>query len=159
VRELDAPTLMIATCRRFQALPPHRRRLVCEAAVLLASILVGLRILPFLRLRRLVDRCAALGSATNGTVSDTVLRRAAVNSVEWAIGAVAARMRASCLARALAAAAMLRRRGVRCDLRLGVRPATSAAIEAHAWVECDDGLVVGLAADQAEYKVLEAARS
>jgi hypothetical protein len=42
---------------------------------------------------------------------------------------------ATCLTRSLLLAWLLRRRGVACDLRIGVR-LIGGALDAHAWVEC-----------------------
>ncbi len=43
---------------------------------------------------------------------------------------------ATCLTRSLLLVWLLNRRGVKSDLRIGVR-LTQGALEAHAWVECD----------------------
>jgi hypothetical protein len=78
--------------------------------------------------------------------------------VSWAVAIVAARVPpATCLVQALAAGAMLQRRGLACELRLGVRNRTAeggAAIEAHAWVECDGRVAVGAVDHLAELTVM-----
>lgn len=64
--------------------------------------------------------------------------------VAWAIDDIGARrwMNASCLPRALAAHAMLRRRGIASRICLGVAR-TGDALAAHAWVELGDEKIVG----------------
>lgn len=78
------------------------------------------------------------------------------------MSAVARRVPAfrTCLVEALAAHAMLRRRGFPSELRLGVRtPGSQAAsLVAHAWVECDGVVVVGDDRDLPQYAVLSATR-
>ena len=58
---------------------------------------------------------------------------------------------------ALAADVLLRRRGVACELRLGVRAGGSGAapIEAHAWIECEDEVVIGSVEDLSTFERLD----
>ena len=102
----------------------------------------------------------ALGDLRDSTV---VAHPSAIGSVRRAITAVAARFpSATCLVQALAADAMLRRRRLASELRLGVRlrdhgdsaDVPDVPIEAHAWVECDGGVVIGAVAHQSEFTVL-----
>ncbi|OFW26916.1 MAG: hypothetical protein A3H97_21950 [Acidobacteria bacterium RIFCSPLOWO2_02_FULL_65_29] len=78
----------------------------------------------------------------------------------WAMSAVARQFPAfrTCLVEALAVHAMLRRRGLPSEMRLGVRtPGSQAAsLVAHAWVECDGVVVVGNDRDLPQYAVLSA---
>ena len=149
---------MIDLCRRFIALERAQRRLVVEAAALMAIVWVGLRLHRFLTLRRILDRFVAL-TATHAGIAPPH----AIGAVRRAITAVAVRVpSATCLVQALAADAMLRRRRVAAELHLGVRlrdRATAAGvpnvpIEAHAWVECDGGVVIGAIPDHSEFQVL-----
>jgi len=145
--------------RSFVTASASDRRLLVEAAVLLALVRVGLQILAFPTLRGFLDRVtsrrggrvrpAAPGSATEPA-----------NRVAWAVTAAARRVPGSmtCLSEALAAAAMLRRRGYAPHLRIGVQDPgnTSKPLEAHAWVECDGHVVVGELENLAAYVVLSA---
>jgi len=67
-----------------------------------------------------------------------------VRWVSWAVETAAARglIAAACLPRALAACAMLRRRGIPCRLHLGVAR-NGENLAAHAWVEVEHEKVVG----------------
>jgi hypothetical protein len=49
----------------------------------------------------------------------------------------------TCLVAALAARAMLRRRGIASVLRFGLRRSTDGRLDAHAWLEAGDGVVCG----------------
>ena len=131
-----------------------RRLLLIEAAVSIALIWAGLRVMPFLRLQRLLDRCVPLANVRKRHAADF----GAISAVNWAVTAVSARFPpATCLVQALAAAAMLRRRGHACQLRIGVRThgiAAGARLEAHAWVECDGRVAIGDVAYLSELAVL-----
>ena len=135
--------LMLTACRRLASLDRARRRLLIEAAASIALVWAGLRVLPFLNLMRLLDRWAALPIARRREPANPN----AVASVTWAVTTASARFPpATCLIQALAAAAMLRRRGLACQLRIGVRArgcAGGAPIDAHAWVECEGRIAIG----------------
>ena len=134
---------MLSPYRRLASLDRSRRRIFVEAATLTTLVWAGLRMMPFLRLERWLDRLAAPPIAT-GREPDLSRQIAEVN---WAETAVANRfMPATCLVQALAGSVMLRRRGIACELRIGVRhraTAGPAPIEAHAWLECEGRVAVG----------------
>ena len=135
--------LMLTACRRLASLDRARRRLLIEAAASIALVWAGLRVVPFLNLLRLLDRWVALPLARKREPANPN----AVASVTWAVTTASARFPpATCLIQALAAAAMLRRRGLTCQLRIGVRTrgcAGGAPLDAHAWVECEGRIAIG----------------
>ncbi len=140
---------MVRLWRRFFALERSRRRLVCEAALLIGLVLMLRARVPFLKVRLVLDRVAALSRSAADDPAATIA------SVDWAIAAVAARLRsATCLVQALAAGAMLRRRGVSCELRFGIRRSGGGEIpiEGHAWIECANGRVIGRFDDFPEFQ-------
>jgi hypothetical protein len=57
---------------------------------------------------------------------------------------------------ALAGDVMLRRRGVGCELRIGVRAGGSGAvpIESHAWIECNGAVAIGAIENLSTFQVL-----
>jgi len=112
-----------------------RRVYLREAAVMLLLARLAVRFVPSSRLFNWADRPI------------TKMRRFAIdeaNWVAWAIEQVVPRpgMNAPCLPRALAAHAMLRRRGIASRLCLGVADSDSH-ITAHAWVEVGERKLVG----------------
>ena len=117
----------------------------------MAVVWAGLRMIPFLTLQRMLDRVPMARKPE-------LDRSRTIASVNWAVTTVADRFPpATCLVQALAAAALLRRRGLACELRLGVRGHAStgtAAIEAHAWVECDGRVAVGAVDHLSELTVM-----
>jgi hypothetical protein len=145
---------MIEGYRRFASLDSARRVLVVEAAAATAVAWLGLRIFRYLTLRQLLERAALrLATTSPATPAAPASRADAIDAVRWATGAVAARLGpATCLVQALAADAMLRRRGIVAEVRFGVRARDGhpVPIEGHAWVECD-GQTIGASAQQAEF--------
>src|SRR5262249_37751526 len=122
---------------KFVALPPAERRLVVGAAGLLATVRVGLWVLPF---RWVHGALCAFGSRRRFAGGDAP----PVERIVWAVGAAACLVpRATCLVRALAAQALLARRGYASQLRLGASRAPGRSFEAHAWIERDGRVLIG----------------
>jgi hypothetical protein len=122
-----------------------------EAASFLLLVRVGLWTLPFAALRSLLERTARAGREPRGNA-------AAVGRI---VGAVARRvpLPMTCLVEALAAQAMLRRRGHDSTVRFGVRSGRigGRAIDAHAWLVCDGLVVVGEFDETRSYATLDPA--
>jgi hypothetical protein len=120
-----------------------------EAAALLLLTGVGLKLLPFATVRRLLNRYIGVFSVTHDAEDDRAI---------WAVRSVSRRMpiRTTCLIEALTADAMLRRRGYECKLCLGVMPpgTTSESLTAHAWVERQGTVVLGEIENLKDYAVL-----
>ena len=112
-----------------------RRVYLREAAVVLVLARLAVRFVPPARIFAWADR------------APRHVRRFAADEiawVSWAVENVGAKpwMNALCLPRALAAHAMLRRRGIPSRLCLGVAR-DRGAFCAHAWVEIGDDKIVG----------------
>lgn len=128
--------------RRFLRLSSAKRRLLVEAAVLLETIKLGLRLLPFKILRRLLTR---VSRASAGTLYGTLEARAFVREVTWAIEAASLYIPGTktCLVRALAAQVLLDRRGCPSLLHIGVLKGVGGRLQAHAWVESGGEVLIG----------------
>jgi transglutaminase superfamily protein len=151
----DREDSVIALCRRFTSLDRSDRHLVLEAASLMALVWTGLRLLRFATLRRLLDHSAGLSTTPNAGQPHSSV----TGGVRWAITSVAARFpSATCLVQALAADAMLRRRSLTAELRIGVRVRASRdePLEAHAWVECGGAVAIGAIENLSDFKALTA---
>lgn len=135
--------------RKFLALSNADRLLLVQAALWLPLVGAGLRVTTYSRVR------AALGAVPTLPVASSVAR----DRVGWAVAAADARVPGdrACLERALVAEALLRRRGHGAALRFGVDGA-DPDMEAHAWVESGDQVVVG-GENREAYTRLEAADS
>jgi Transglutaminase-like superfamily len=124
---------------RFLTLETSERRLLVEAALLMGVIWLSLGWVPFTRLRRMV--VGAPARKPTPASSDPRLP----GQVVWAVTALGQRAprRATCLVKALAAQAMLARRGYPSRLRIGVTRGGRGELEAHAWVEHEGRILVG----------------
>jgi hypothetical protein len=112
-----------------------RRKYLREAAVMLATAWVAVHWLPaswILRWARRAPRRICRFSQDQ------------VGWVTWSVETIGAKpwMQAVCLPRALAAQAMLRRRGIASRLCLGVAR-EGEALAAHAWLELEREIIVG----------------
>jgi hypothetical protein len=137
----------MAKALRFLRLASPDRHLVLWSACLLAAVRLGLWFLPFGSVQRLLAR------------HTRVRRRASVERIAWAV-TVAGRYvpRSTCLVRALAAEAMLRACGHPACLHIGVARRPGGGLEAHAWVESDEQVVLGGLANMRRYTRLPPVR-
>jgi len=124
--------------REFWRLPPSYRRLLITALLLIGIVRVGLWLLPFQTLRRLLAHTAREVAGTRGG------GQAPINRVATAV-TVASRYvpAATCLTQALATQVLLRRCGYSANLRIGVARSEAGEFQAHAWVECQGEVVIG----------------
>jgi hypothetical protein len=144
---------------KWLALPPAEKRLVVEMFPLLLLIRLGLKLLPFRALRRLLAWAARAGRGDERGGAG-YQRRAA-----WAAAAVGRRLLGdgSCLAQALAVQLLYRRANIPAELCIGVArgsgpgPAPQpranprsggSRLAAHAWVEVDRAVAAGGTAEE-----------
>jgi Transglutaminase-like superfamily len=116
-------------------LATRRRKYLREAAVMLAATRLAVRWLPA---TRILAWAARAPRRINRFSQDEV------GWVTWSVEAIGDKrwMKALCLPRALAAQAMLRRRGIASRLCLGVAR-EGEALAAHAWLELGHEIFVG----------------
>ena len=114
---------------RLARLDGTERRLLARALLWIVSARVGLRVLPYRMLARLLDRASR--RAPLGTLCSP-------EKVRWALVAAARRLPGTrCLAWAIACRNLLRQAGFVSELRIGVAKTPGGAFRAHAWVECE----------------------
>lgn len=124
--------------RKFFGLSHRQRWLLLKAIALLAVVRLLLWLLPYPRVRPLVDR-----------VSHRSPRLAAdplpVESFVWAIEQASHVVPAGghCLSRAVAARIFLVRRGRDAEIRYGVTRQASSGFIAHAWLESEGRILIG----------------
>jgi Transglutaminase-like superfamily len=123
---------------KFRRLPLRYKHLLVKSIVLLGLVRVGLWLLRFQTLRRL------LAYTTRGHAEAKGGDQASINQVARAV-TVASRYvpAATCLTQALAAQILLSRRGHPASLRIGVGRSEAGEFQAHAWVECQGKIVIG----------------
>jgi Transglutaminase-like superfamily len=120
--------------RRFSALERPARGLFLRAALLLPLISLSLRLRGFRKtqafLKRLLPSPKATldGTANSAPALTELIVRMVRAAVRQGVG------QPTCLEESLALWWLLRRQGIICDLRIGVRK-EAEKFEAHAWVE------------------------
>lgn len=126
--------------RTFYSLSASERWVLAQAALLLVLVRIGLSLLPFRVVRRLLGFAAVRTRPSwenAGLLVDEVVR--AVEMAGRHVPAVCS----TCLTQALVAQLLLSRRGLEALLRIGVVKTEHGKIEAHAWVESGGRVVIG----------------
>ena len=125
--------------RKFLSLSSSDRHLLVKTAVLLTGIRLGLRFLSFPTLRRILDKISKTSANPAQSYQSTL------NQVVWAVNVVSKYMPGGvkCLARALATQVLLAQRGYLVQLQIGVAKDEAGQLEAHAWIESQDRVVIG----------------
>lgn len=121
--------------RRFLDMKGADRLLNLEAAAFLALMRVALLVIPFHHLTKALERMPESPTCAKTTV--VAVRRAiemAARNVPW---------NAVCLPQAMAAKAMLARRGCGSALHLGAVKRDGEGLTAHAWLVAGGEVVVG----------------
>ena len=125
--------------RRFLGLPFAERWLLIKAAALLEATKLAMRLVPFRVLRRVADKTG------NTFVGQRSEKGASARTVAWAVE-TASRVtpgEKTCLTQALVAQVLLTRRGYSSLLHIGVVKDENGELLAHAWVECQNEILVG----------------
>jgi hypothetical protein len=124
---------------KFFRLSFDEQRLLVWTSVLLAAIHLGLHIVSFKRLYRL------LISSTNFTSPSNEPDPVYLQQVVWAVTKAGRSLLGpnTCLPQALVAYYLLKQHGYPARLVIGVRKNESGDFKAHAWVENDGTVVIG----------------
>jgi len=132
--------------RKFLSLTPRERILLINALLLLGAIRLGLKLLPYQTLRRLLERMAQPIGKLQGA------EKASVDKVAWVVMVASHYIPgARCLAQALATQVLLERRGYPTQLRIGFTRGKGGQMSAHAWVESEGRVAIGGAGNMARY--------
>jgi hypothetical protein len=133
--------------RRFRELDDRRRALLAEAVAYLLAARLALIFIPFPRLAR------RLGALVPPTDPRTTPARTATAPDEaqlaadigWAVTCAARYVpfKAVCLPQAMAARAMLERRGVKSVMHFGAAKGMDKPLDAHAWLDAAGVEVTG----------------
>ena len=119
--------------RRFARLPWAEKSLLMRALLVVTVTRLGLWLLPIGAVRRI-----ALRDRKKASVAYSV------TELVWAVKAVSRYVPvATCLTQALALQWLLARSGHTSRIHLGARKDLKGKFQAHAWVECEDRVVMG----------------
>ena len=131
---------MVGAYRRYVALSAADRRLVREAALLMAVVRICLGRRSLLDVRRFLSWCTTRWPHADPPGPAAALR------IQWAVAAAGRRMPGgTCLVQALTADALLQRRRLPSEVCLVVRKgaAGETPFEAHAWVVSHGVVITG----------------
>lgn len=122
-----------------------RQRLVAEAALSLLSARIALLVVPFPRLAARWGTLLPVGDPQLAPAAPTDEAAATARAIGWAVTATASVMpfKAVCMQQAVAARAMLARRGVASVLHYGAGRDATGALVAHAWLDAAGVKVTG----------------
>lgn len=124
--------------RKFLQLSWPDQLLLIQTILVLAGVKLGLRILPWLTLQRLLLKLANRHSRFVPTQRPSAQRIAwAIQVASWYVPKV------TCLPRALAAQLLLIQSAYPADLQIGVARNEDGKFAAHAWVTSESGIIIG----------------
>jgi hypothetical protein len=127
------------------------RQILFEAYLLLSSIRLGLWLLPFGRLQKILGKIGSSPKLDQELQIKQIVT--AVNrSSKWSPGNV------MCLARALTTEVLLTKYGYSPLLKIGVAKGSQGNLEAHAWVEEQEKVIIGDLRDLDKFKVFTGLR-
>ena len=133
------------------AAPLRDRTILITALILLGLVRLGLWLLPFQRLQRLLAQISNINPQNQNN------NQTSINKIIWAVETSSRYLPGvKCLARALTAQALMSRHGYSCQLRIGVAKGESGKLEAHAWIESQGKVVIGSLADLSRFVPMEA---
>lgn len=114
-------------------------RLLIKTFLLLALIRIGLHLLPFQVLMRMI------GKVCQTDLQSVVADPSPVENVAWAVDGISRHMpgHTKCLARALTTKVLLHQQGYASNLQIGVAKSDNGSLEAHAWIEYEGRIVIG----------------
>lgn len=134
------------TIAKFLQLSWSERWLLLKSLLLVATLRMALSLLPLQKLLRTAEWAGKPRSRLQGS------SREPVDKITWAIRVSARRVPgASCLTQALASLILLGRRGYAAQLRVGVLRPEAGTLQAHAWVEIDDQVIIGGSGDLSSF--------
>lgn len=133
--------------RRFFALSAPQQWLLLKTLFLVAAVRLGLWVLPFRTVLRMVEALRRKGLSRTDSPSHS-----SVGEVIWAVKAASRWVpEATCLTQALTAHCLLGRFGHPAKLEIGVARGKEGALEAHAWVEVGGETLIGSLPDLSRF--------
>ena len=126
----------IGQWHKFLSLTNQERLFLVNTFLLLGGVRLGLWLLSYQKLLHLLDKLSTVNSGYREIELNDIVR--AVNiSTHYMPGG------AKCLARALTTQVLMKRQGYSPQLYIGVAKGEQGQLEAHAWIEYDQKIVIG----------------
>ncbi|HIK07694.1 MAG TPA: lasso peptide biosynthesis B2 protein [Trichormus sp. M33_DOE_039] len=131
---------------KFLRLNHRDRYLLIKTLILLGFVNLGLWLLPFSTLRRILDWIGKPNPRAS---------RTPVHKIIWAVDVSTNFIPgAKCLARALTCQVLMNQRGDSPELRIGVAKDEEGKLKAHAWIEDQGKVVIGYLNNLSSYTPL-----
>jgi Transglutaminase-like superfamily len=132
--------------RKFFLLKRRDRRLLLTSIGCLWTARLGLWLLPFQTVRRLIAKFSPPKLISSKETSSNVER------IAWAVAVASCYVpAATCLTQALAGQILLAQHGEPALLQIGVAKNEAGALQAHAWVESRGRIVIGASPELFRY--------
>jgi hypothetical protein len=123
--------------QKFNQLSRPEKLLFLQTMLLLTSVTLGLRTIPWLKLQRLLLKLAHWHARS-------AVRRVSLHSIARSIRAASHYIpKATCLPQALTAQHLLLWNSYPADFQIGVAKDANGKLEAHAWVTSQDKIIAG----------------
>jgi hypothetical protein len=121
---------------KFLNLSSTEQRLLIKTWILLGLIRLGMVLLPFSTLRKLLYRSRSILGGNNKEFPE--------DRLVWSVGVVSRFIpKATCLAQAITTQFLLQQAGHQARLHIGVTEAEKGGLKAHAWVESQGKVLIG----------------
>lgn len=137
----------IGQWHKFLSLTNQERLFFVNTFLLLGGVRLGLWLLSYQKLLHLLDQFSTVNSGYREIKLDDIVR--AVNiSTRYMPGG------AKCLARALTTQVLMKRQSYMPQLHIGVAKGEQGQLEAHAWIEYDQKIIIGELQNLSQYMPL-----
>ncbi len=142
--------IKIRRLHKLQSLGSQVRRLLVNTFVLLLLVRLGLWLLPFSTLQRIIAKISQQNPKSEQ------VKAISIEQIIWAVNVSSRYMPGGvkCLARALTTQVFMGRYGYSSQLRIGVAKTEAGKLEAHAWVESQGRVIIGNLPDLSRFTPL-----
>ena len=121
---------------KFLNLSSTEQRLLIKTWIVLGLIRLGMALLPFSTLRKLLYRFRSILGRSEKEFSE--------DRLVWSVGVVSRYIpKATCLAQAITTQFLLQQAGHQAYLHIGVAEVEKGGLKAHAWVESQGKVLIG----------------
>lgn len=129
--------------RNFFQMSNRARVLLSAAFILLTGVRLGLLLLPFCNLFKLIT------NISEGFLHNIAANKVSLGQIIWAVNVVTRYTPggAKCLTRAFTTQILMNWCGYKPELRIGVAKSETGIFEAHAWIEYQGQVVIGYLQD------------
>jgi hypothetical protein len=135
---------------KFLNLPAREKFLLMAAFFLVVLFRIGIWVLPFRQMKKILSKIAARAPVRNEGESPVI------KQIVRFVGSVSRFVpSASCLTQALAALVLIKFYGEHAELKFGITIDSNKNFAAHAWLERSGRIILGKLSDHGNYTILK----